>query len=167
MGRTWALALVAAGLLGAGGCTQSGSYRLSWVFLVDGTLESSATACGRHGIDSILATGTDGSGDAQQVIALCVPGQFGGSAAPGTWTFTFQMLDAERAPVHPVSPPGETALAPVPAGSATVSVDGPTAEFPVQFIPLPECNDGIDNDGDGRVDLADPDCGVDLTGPIE
>jgi hypothetical protein len=166
MGRTWALGLATASLLATAGCTQSGSYRLSWVFLVDGTLESSAAACSQHGIDSILATGTDDAGDAQQVIALCVPGQFSGSAAPGTWSFAFQMLDAEGAPVGPVSPPGEPVLPSVPAGPATVSVDGPTAEFAVQLTPPPECNDGIDNDGDGRVDLADPDCS-DLSGATE
>jgi hypothetical protein len=166
MRRTWALGLGAAALLATAGCSQSGSYRMSWVFVVDGTIESPATACGLHGIDSILATGTDGS-DSQQVIALCVPGAFTGTAAPGTWTFSFQMLDAEVAPVRPVSPPGEPALPAVSADApGTVSIDGPTAEFSVKLTPLPECNDGIDNDGDGRVDLADPDCG-DLTGPTE
>jgi len=27
--------------------------------------------------------------------------------------------------------------------------------------PVPECSDGIDNDGDGRIDIADPDCHTD------
>src|SRR5436309_3373556 len=97
MGRTWALGLAVAGLLGAAGCSQSGSYRLSWVFLVDrniGETQSSAAGCGQHGVDSILANGTNDSGDALRIVALCVPGSFTGTASPGSWTFTFQMLDA-------------------------------------------------------------------------
>ena len=174
MGRTWALAFGATVLLATAGCSQSGPYRLSWVFVVDpstGATESSAGACGNHGVDSILATGTDGGGDGQQVIALCVPGSFTGSATPGDWTFTFEMLDAGGQPVRPVNPPvgAPGAMPPQPtvsAGPATIAADGPTAEFAVQLTPPPECNDGIDNDGDGRVDLADPDC-ADLSGAHE
>jgi hypothetical protein len=29
---------------------------------------------------------------------------------------------------------------------------------PVVLTPRPECSDGVDNDGDGRVDVDDPDC---------
>jgi hypothetical protein len=48
----------------------------------------------------------------------------------------------------------------------TIAVDGPVAEFLVPLTPPPACNDGIDNDGDGLVDLADPDC-TDLGGTHE
>jgi hypothetical protein len=48
----------------------------------------------------------------------------------------------------------------------TIAVDGPVAEFLVALTPPPACNDGIDNDGDGLVDLADPDC-TDLGGTHE
>jgi hypothetical protein len=54
----------------------------------------------------------------------------------------------------------------VSAGPVTIAVDGPVAEFSVQLTPPPVCNDGIDNDGDGLVDLADPDC-TDLGGTHE
>jgi hypothetical protein len=169
MGRTWALALVAAGLLGAGGCSQSGSYRLSWVFLVDpstGATQSPAEGCGQHGVDSILANGTDDSGDGQQVIAQCTPGGFKGTAPPGAWTFTLEMLDAGGAPVHPVNPPLNSPMQmpvqpAVSAGPVTIAVDGPVAEFSVELTPPPACNDG-----DGLVDLADPDC-TDLGGTHE
>jgi hypothetical protein len=130
---------------------------LSWTFLVDGATVSSAAGCGQHGVDSILAQGTDGSGNALQVIALCVPGAFMGTAQPGTWTFTFQMLDAGGIAVRPVNPPLNSPYAlppqaPVSAGPATIAVGAPPAQFAVQFVPPPVCNDGIDNDGDGLVD---------------
>jgi hypothetical protein len=175
MGRTWALALVAAGLLGAGGCTQSGNYRLSWVFVVDSsmgtTTQSPAEGCGQHGVDSILANGSDDSGDGQQVIAQCTPGGYNGTAPPGSWTFTLEMLDAGGAPVRPVNPPANSPMQmpvqpAVSAGPVTIAVDGPVAEFLVPLTPPPACNDGIDNDGDGLVDLADPDC-TDLGGTHE
>jgi hypothetical protein len=155
MGRTLAPALGVAALLATAGCSQSGSYRLSWVFLVDqstGVTQSSAVGCGQHGVDSIQLNGTDESGDAQQVIALCVPGSFVGTVPPGTWTFTVQMLNAEVLPVRPISPPGQPVQPSASAGTATISAGGPTAQFFAQLIPPSECNDGIDNDGDGRVD---------------
>jgi hypothetical protein len=147
MGRTRALGLAVAGLLGAAGCSQSGSYRLSWVFLVNGATQSSAVGCGQHGVDSILANGTDGNGNSVQVIALCVPGQFNGTAQPGKWSFTMQMLDAEQRSI-----PSPMLTPTTQPGSATVSSGGPVALFPIQFVPPDTCGDDIDNDRDGRVD---------------
>ena len=145
MGRTWALGLAAAGLLlGAAGCSQSGSYRLSWVFKVNGAIESSAGGCGQHGVDSILANGTDGS-DSVRIIAQCVPGQFTGSAPPGNWSFTLEMLDAQGLPI--ASP--DTIQ---PAGTAAIVSGGATAQFSIQFVPPTDCADHIDNDGNGLVD---------------
>jgi len=40
----------------------------------------------------------------------------------------------------------------------TVPSEGTTATDPVTLAPNPACADGVDNDGDGLVDLADPDC---------
>ena len=74
------------------------------MFLVDrntGATESCATGCGQHGVDSILANGTNDSGDALRIVALCAAGWFTGTASPGSWTFTFQMLDAGGFPVRP------------------------------------------------------------------
>ena len=48
-----------------------------------------------------------------------------------------------------------------------VTDDGPTVPFAVTFRPLPACMDGVDNDGDGRVDLDDPDCADDPYGKHE
>src|SRR3954452_18238274 len=49
---------------------------------------------------------------------------------------------------------GASPLVDTSGGSAQVNVPGVTT---VQ-VPLPACADGADNDGDGLVDLGDPDC---------
>jgi hypothetical protein len=43
-------------------------------------------------------------------------------------------------------------------GGLVVADDGPPVPVPFTFPTLPACMDGVDNDGDGRVDLDDPDC---------
>ena len=58
---------------------------------------STATGCGRYYVDSIMATGTDDAGDAQQIVALCTAGWVTAEATPGTWTFSVQMLDSQGA----------------------------------------------------------------------
>ena len=57
------LGLCATAVLAAGGCSQNGSYRLSWIFQDEVTgPESPATGCGRHYVDSIMATGMENGG---------------------------------------------------------------------------------------------------------
>jgi hypothetical protein len=68
--------------------------------------------------------------------------------------------------VTPLNPRGErltdprtgVAVAPVEV-PVTVPSEGTTATDPVTLTPNPACADGVDNDGDGLIDLADPDCG--------
>jgi hypothetical protein len=153
------LGLCAAAVLAVASCSQNGSYRLSWIFAVDATAvpESTSTGCGRHYVDSIWATGTDDAGDAQQIVALCTPGWVTANAPPGTWSFSVQMLDAQGAVI--MVPTQTTSAEPITA-------DGPQAQFSVTLVP-PACSDGIDNDGDGLVDLADPDCKGDPDGTHE
>ena len=97
------LGLCAAALLAVGGCSQNGSYRLSWIFQDQTTkaTESTATGCGRHYVDSIMATGVDDAGDAQQIVALCTSGWVTADAPPGTWQFSVQMLDSQGAVIEP------------------------------------------------------------------
>ena len=87
------LGLCAAALLVAVGCSHDGSYRLSWIFQdpATGTAESTATGCGRHYVDSVMATGAADGGDAQQIVALCTSGWMTADASPGTWSFSVQM----------------------------------------------------------------------------
>jgi hypothetical protein len=45
--------------------------------------------------------------------------------------------------------------------------EGGLTSFPLVTITPAECMDGIDNDGDGRADLDDPDCAGDPAGTQE
>lgn len=124
--------LCAAALLAGVGCNQNGSYRLSWVFVTDattGSTESSSTACGRFYVDSIVATGADGSGDAQQIVALCTPGWVTADVPPGSWSFSVQMLDSQGAPIPSV--PGTTML----TNAEPIATDGPQVQFSVSLFP--------------------------------
>ena len=130
-----ALGLCAAALLAVAGCGQSGSYRLSWIFEDQATkvTESTATGCGRHYVDSILATGTDDAGDAQQIVALCTAGWVTADATPGTWSFSVQMLDSQGALIKSNPPPDMT----MTTSPAPIAADGPQAQFSVVLWPLP------------------------------
>jgi hypothetical protein len=134
MTRSLLPGLCAAAVLAIAGCSQNGSYRLSWTFVVDqatGATESSATACGRYRVDSIQITGTDETGDAQQVVALCTPGWMTATAPDGTWTFVAQMFDAQGAPIVSSDPMmGRTNPEPI-------SSEGAQAEFSVVLEPPP------------------------------
>src|SRR3954469_5528792 len=100
------LGLCAAALLVSVGCSQDGSYRLSWIFQdsATGPAESAATGCGRHYVDSIMATGVDDAGDAQQIVALCTSGWVTADCSPGTWSFSVQMLDSQGALIDSAKP---------------------------------------------------------------
>ncbi len=161
--RSTMLGLCAAAVLAVASCSQNGSYRLSWIFAADPTTdatESTSTGCGRFYVDSIMATGTDDAGDAQQIVALCTPGWVTAEAPSGTWSFLVQMLDAKGTLIQSMMPTQATTAEPITA-------DGPQAQFSVTLVPKPACSDGIDNDGDGLVDLADPGCNGDPNGTHE
>ena len=126
-----ALGLCAAALLALGGCSQNGSYRLSWIFQdPTGATESTATGCGRHYVDSIMATGIENGGDAQQIVALCTAGWMTAEASPGTWSFSVQMLDSQGALINSAMPDNmKTTAQPIAAG-------GPQVQFSVSLWPL-------------------------------
>lgn len=143
------LALSLLSLVGAAGCKSDGTLQVTWDF---GGVESPASGCGQHGVDSILISGADTGGDTTRTVALCTPGFRNVSVPDGTWSVVVSMLNAE----------GGTLLGPGPdavsaSGIATVTTDAPGA-ISVHLDPPPACSDGVDNDRDGRVDLADPDC---------
>jgi hypothetical protein len=126
------LGLCAAALLALGGCSQNGSYRLSWTFQDPATsaAESTATGCGRHYVDSIMATGIENGGDAQQIVALCISGWVTAEAPPGTWSFTVQMLDSQGALIDSAMPDKMTTSA------QPIAADGPQVPFSVSLWPL-------------------------------
>jgi len=131
--RSVALGLCAAAVLAVAGCSQQGSYRLSWIFgdQATGTAESTATGCGRHYVDSIMATGLDDAGDAQQIVALCIAGWVTADATPGTWSFSVQMLDSQGALIPSNPPPTKT----MTTSSAAIASDGPPTQFSVSLWP--------------------------------
>ena len=126
------LGLCGAALLATAGCSQNGSYRLSWIFQdpATGTAESTATGCGRHYVDSIMVTGVADGGDAQQVAALCTSGWMTADASPGTWSFSVQMLDSQGVLIDSAMPDNMKTSAQV------IAADGPQAQFSVSLWPL-------------------------------
>jgi hypothetical protein len=174
MFRVWVRVLGLASLLAAGGCAKDGTLNVSWDFL--GT-EPASSGCGQHGVDSILLTGIDTSGDSLYQVALCVPGQTTASVKPGSWTVALQMRNFQEKPEElPDAGPPDAGTGPdggappppppPPTGMAQVSTDVPGSVL-IHLTPLPACQDGVDNDGDGRVDLDDPDCHNDRDGTSE
>lgn len=131
--RSTALGLCAAAVLTVASCSQNGSYRLSWIFVdqATGIAESAATGCGRNYVDSIMATGIDDAGDAQQIVALCTSGWVTADATPGTWSFSVQMLNSQGALIK-ADPRAKTMTDPQP-----ITSDGPQTQFSVTLSPLP------------------------------
>jgi hypothetical protein len=129
-----ALGLCAAAVLTAAGCSQNGSYRLSWIFEDRATqaTESTATGCGQHYVDSIWVTGTDQAGDAQQIVALCTSGWVTADAPPGTWSFSVQMLDSQGAVIASDPPEGVT----MTTSPESIATDSPPTQLSVVLWPL-------------------------------
>ena len=158
MWRSWSRMLCLAGGLWAVGCTEYGSYSLTWTF---GPADPANTGCGLHGVDSLRVTGMSTEGDGEDVTALCAPGKFAHSVPVGTWTFTVQQLDVRGTPIRPKDAQGYDV--PDPMASASVAADTETPLYPPELVltPRPACEDGVDNDDDGRVDrddLDNPEC---------
>src|SRR5438309_1183543 len=77
----------------AAGCTNDGTYKLSWTFAGDG--ETSALTCARRGVFSIRVTGASMQGDHQDIEVPCAPGMVTRQVPVGTWSFTVLGLDRE------------------------------------------------------------------------
>lgn len=173
MWRSWSRMLCLAGGLWAVGCTDYGSYSLSWTFPPvepAGTDELAATGCGKHGVDSLRVTGMSTEGDGEDVTTLCAAGSFAHSVPVGSWTFTVQQLDVRGRPITPTDAQGYPV--PDPTAAATIATDRDTPLYPDGLVltPRPACDDGVDNDGDRRVDhddLVDPECAVVANTPAE
>jgi hypothetical protein len=144
----WVRALGLMSALVTAGCAQDGSLNVFWSF---GGTEPASSGCGRHGVDSVLVTGIDSAGDGLRQVALCTPGQTTVSVKPGSWSVAVAMLTFQGMTFD------VPADAPAPSGMAQVSADVP-GSVTVVLTPPPSCSDGVDNNGDGRVDAADPLC---------
>jgi hypothetical protein len=119
--------------------------------------------CGAHGVYGIRVTGVSDNGDGEDFVAPCTPGHVRRTVAPGTWTFTLRGLDARGRFKEPVTSMILTTL----VRDVVVKADATTTVPTVTLAPQPACRDGVDNDGDGLVDLADPDCANDPQGGWE
>jgi hypothetical protein len=154
--RSWFVIIFLAGGLSAAGCTDHGTYSVSWTF-VGG--EPARSGCGLHGVDTVHVTGSSTQGDTEDVTTLCALEGLTHEVPVGDWSFTFQQLDVRGRPIMPTDAQGQPV--PDPTATATVVKDKQLEPFPVELTPRPECSDGIDNDRDGRVDLDDDQCAGD------
>lgn len=163
----WArIAFLAGGLLVAG-CTDHGSYKVSWTFTGG---QAASDGCGAHGVDAIRVTGASVEGAGEDVVTLCADGAFTHGVPTGNWTFTIHQLDVRGGPIsvpqlddqgQPVlDGNGYPTFVPDPTATATIAKDATVELDPAMVVltPRPECSDGVDNDRDGRIDLDDPDC---------
>jgi hypothetical protein len=141
-------------LLGQGGCASEGSYEVRWSFGDPALAAFQAGDCGAHGVSAIAIAGRRDDGTVDNPVASCGPGSFTRKLATGTWTLALTAVDA----AGQAKTPDQNYL----RGGITIVVPedqvGGTDQGPVVLLPLPACQDGVDNDCDGRVDLDDLGC---------
>jgi len=137
------------------GCGPDASYTLSW--FVAGETRSDAYGCSSHGIDAIMvqAVHTSSGEPADVAIFPCAPHYATRKIHSGTYLLYVAPLNARGQRL--VDPRTGVAREPLEV-PVTIPEDGSLVVGPVTIEPNPACSDGVDNDGDGLVDLADPDC---------
>jgi hypothetical protein len=175
MGRSLALLLGGLAAFALSGCHQNGSLQVSWAFVDGAGTQSAADGCGQHGVDSVLVTSVDTGSDSDQVQAICTLGVVTRPVPAGTWSVLVQALDPQgtliqaAAGVDPKTNQSQAAivLSQQTTTGLVVVDDAPPVPYAATFTPLPACMDGVDNDGDGRIDLDDSDCAGDPYGAHE
>jgi hypothetical protein len=139
----------------AASCGDSGSYELSWTVGCatggePGCAIHSVVQCSEVGIDAIRVLATAGS-DQITTIFPCFSVDRGASGqGPG-------LPEGLASLAVSGTNPGGAVL----SGPVTVTVEIPADGLNPVHADLPRpraCNDGMDNDRDGVVDLADPGC---------
>lgn len=152
----------------AAGCGNDGTIDFTWTF--EGGQAASALSCAERGVFSIWVTGhsTDGQGDTTE--AACAAGMLKQSVPASTWSFTLLGLDRNGC-YRGARQTADTVCRPTDGLGALSATSDPiaiakdqTSRFAATFVPLPSCDDGVDNNGDGRVDLDDPLCQRDPNG---
>jgi hypothetical protein len=138
-------------------CGGSGSYELRWTIGCKtagdpSCAPRSAYECSRVGIDSVeIFARRDPGATPERAIFPCFSSSEGPVArGPGLDAASYALE------VQGLSPGGQLLSGPVSV-SATIPETG---FVKVQVdLPIPAaCGDGVDNDGDGMVDLQDPGC---------
>ena len=101
------LPLAVAAALSAAGCSQSGTYTLTWQFKITTASgaeieKDAASSCGAHGVRAVRITGSEDGGGSSDIVVRCTPGVLTQSVSPGnSWHFKAQALDGLN---HPLSP---------------------------------------------------------------
>jgi hypothetical protein len=154
--RAAALVLLLAAAAGSAGCGPNGSYTLPW--FVAGETRSDAYGCSSRGVDGVQVQALHASSGepADLVLFPCAPHFGEHKIDAGDYILQVTPLNARGERL--TDPRTGVAIAPVEVtvkvpASGTINLD------PVTLTPNPACSDGVDNDGDGLIDLADPDCG--------
>jgi hypothetical protein len=192
--RTAVAGALALGLLGLGlGCAEPPSYELRWRFVDadmisadpsivgnfnDAPALTSIKQCTEIGVSSVrVTTRRSDSSVADRSVYPCFPSVFGFGEAmagpslePGKYTLSIEGLRRSGDPWACVETPGAEDLPVKPtciarSEQAVIVVEGETEVVEVVLRSPPECDDGIDNDGDGFIDGKDPACIRDPNGP--
>ena len=154
--RTAVLPVLLAAAVGGAGCGPDGSYTLSWT--ITGETSADAYGCSSHGIDGIQVQALHATSlePASLVTFPCAPHFGEHKIDAGDYVLQVTPLNARGERL--TDPRTGVAVAPVEV-PVKVPSEGTTNTDAVTLTPNPACADGVDNDGDGLVDLADPDCG--------
>ena len=168
-----------AGVLG--GCGAPPGYALSWTLIANEAADDSGVAldsvrqCSEVGISQVRVTATPrNAATSLDTVPTegtdffideypCFPGSVDGPVLePGVYDLVIEGLRRTGEPweFDPELDAEELRIAYAEAELTVVEGQEPT---PIELVlrAPPECDDGIDNDGDGRVDRADPACLVD------
>ncbi len=137
-------------------CRPGGSFQVSWHFAdqAQGALFT-ARDCGLHGVESFNVTASSDGGDSSGFRVLCGPGSESHEVPPGRWIVALEALDAGN---HGPRPDEDPHVLRGSSAAFDVVADAPPVAVSVVVIPRDSCHDGVDNDGDGAVDLDDSDC---------
>jgi hypothetical protein len=136
-------------------CGEGGSYELHWTIgCSDPTQPScevrSAKDCSSVGLDSLEVVASRQAETTRSLFSCCSflngPVGRGPELEPGPYVLT----------IYGLSPGGQALVGPI-------TVDVSVAETGTQRVEVdlprpPACGDGVDNDGDGLVDLQDSEC---------
>jgi hypothetical protein len=154
--RPLLFSLILIGGVLAAGCTTEGSYRLAWMFAND---EPAAAGCGAHGVDGVHITGGNTDGDSEDIVAVCSAGELVRTRPVGRWNLVIHQVDVRGAAINV---PDQN------IADVVISEDALTDVLPAVVLEArPQCDDRVDNDGDGRLDIEDLDCAGDPMGTTE
>ena len=143
-------------LVDVAGCGATKTYQLSWT--LDGAAVNGPLDCSSSGIDAIEVLARTGGDETRSVFACY--SELDGASAEGPDLSS----GAHALAVSTLSPAGQRLTGPIVV-DALIPNEGVVA-VKVDLPRPPACADGVDNDGDGTVDLLDTNC-VDVTDTSE